>query len=463
VTPRAVLLSILGLTAVFVLAPRADALPSFAGQTGLPCSACHVGGFGPQLTPFGMNFKATGYTMGGGTGTWSKIPLNLQLEPSYTQLATARPTAPTGYGTNNFTTPGCASFLVAGGKTYNNGTFGIGGVEKVWMNLSNAFVAQTGTILSEGPSDLKLTNPTTLYGAPLVWGVDANNKTTEGDPYNTLYGYVYPYISGTNTVSPGTSLKMSGLGNTVYGLSLFALWNNEIYAQAGVYGTWSSQFMTAIGKSPSSVGYIQGSAPYFRLAWQHSWDTNFLEVGGVFMNIPLGQISGIPNPAAQNTYTDWGFDATYQRTMGPGMFAATSNLLFESQSLGASFGAGKSTYSSDSLTQFRIATSYWWLQKYGVVLAYTATTGSSDPKLYPSAALTGYANGSPNSQAIIAELDWSPWGADTDHTGYPWLNMRVGLQYTYYIQFNGGTTNYDGFGRNASDNNSLLLFTWWAF
>jgi len=83
--------------------------------------------------------------------------------------------------------------------------------------------------------------------------------------------------------------------------------------------------------------------------------------------------------------------------------------------------------------------------------------------LYVPAPLTGSASGSPNSQAIIAQIDWTPFGSDTTHAGFPWLNVRIGLQYTYYLQFNGGTTNYDGFGRNASDNNSIFLFTWWAF
>ena len=46
------------------LAPSAFALPSFAQQTGQPCSTCHVGAFGPQLTPFDRSFKLGGYTSG---------------------------------------------------------------------------------------------------------------------------------------------------------------------------------------------------------------------------------------------------------------------------------------------------------------------------------------------------------------------------------------------------------------
>ena len=39
-----------------------SALPSFARQTNQECSTCHIGSFGPQLTPYGMKFKIGGYT-----------------------------------------------------------------------------------------------------------------------------------------------------------------------------------------------------------------------------------------------------------------------------------------------------------------------------------------------------------------------------------------------------------------
>ena len=42
----------------------ADALPSFARQTGQPCGTCHTDY--PGLTPYGRLFKLNGYTTGGG-------------------------------------------------------------------------------------------------------------------------------------------------------------------------------------------------------------------------------------------------------------------------------------------------------------------------------------------------------------------------------------------------------------
>jgi hypothetical protein len=56
----------------------------------------------------------------------------------------------------------------------------------------------------------------------------------------------------------------------------------------------------------------------------------------------------------------------------------------------------------------------------------------------------------------------SSWGlAEVDYL--PWLNVKLGLQYTAYVQFNGADNNYDGTGRNASDNNLLFLYLWLAF
>jgi hypothetical protein len=41
--------------------------------------------------------------------------------------------------------------------------------------------------------------------------------------------------------------------------------------------------------------------------------------------------------------------------------------------------------------------------------------------------------------------------------------MKVGIQYIIYTKFNGASRDYDGAGRNASDNNTLFAFVWVAF
>ena len=53
------------------------AVPSFARQTGQDCVSCHVGGFGPQLTPFGVRFKIGGYVLSDGKP--DKVPLSAMV------------------------------------------------------------------------------------------------------------------------------------------------------------------------------------------------------------------------------------------------------------------------------------------------------------------------------------------------------------------------------------------------
>src|ERR1035437_7618236 len=48
----------------FGTTPPANALPSYARQTGQPCGTCHTDY--PGLTPYGRLFKLGGYTAGGG-------------------------------------------------------------------------------------------------------------------------------------------------------------------------------------------------------------------------------------------------------------------------------------------------------------------------------------------------------------------------------------------------------------
>ena len=44
-----------------------------------------------------------------------------------------------------------------------------------------------------------------------------------------------------------------------------------------------------------------------------------------------------------------------------------------------------------------------------------------------------------------------------------WLLPILAIQYIVYTKFNGASSNYDGTGRNASDNNTLYIFAWLAF
>jgi len=74
------------------------------------------------------------------------------------------------------------------------------------------------------------------------------------------------------------------------------------------------------------------------------------------------------------------------------------------------------------------------------------TTGTADALLYPSGPLNGNFNGDPRSAGYIANVSY-----------WPWQNLQLAAQYTGYTRFNGGSTNYDGAGRNASSNDTVYL------
>jgi hypothetical protein len=85
-------------------------------------------------------------------------------------------------------------------------------------------------------------------------------------------------------------------------------------------------------------------------------------------------------------------------------------------------------------------------------LGFFNTTGSTDALLFPQAPVSGSLSNNADSRGYIAELNYLPW-----------LNTKLQLQYVRYDKFNGLSNNYDGAGRNASDNNTLYMLGWINF
>ncbi len=61
----------------------------------------------------------------------------------------------------------------------------------------------------------------------------------------------------------------------------------------------------------------------------------------------------------------------------------------------------------------------------------------------------------------VIAVDGTPFGVHPTGLG-PKFNVRAGVQYTIYTKFDGAASNYDGLGHNASDNNTLRVFLWFA-
>jgi hypothetical protein len=116
---------------------------------------------------------------------------------------------------------------------------------------------------------------------------------------------------------------------------------------------------------------------------------------------------------------------------------------------------------SNHLNSLRVDGTYAFRQAWIASAGWFDTSGSSNAALFVPGEVEGSASGSPDSRGYLVQFEYIPFGKP-DSYGQPWVNLRLGLQYTGYQRFNGGSSNYDGAGRSASDNNTLFVFAWLA-
>ena len=162
--------------------------------------------------------------------------------------------------------------------------------------------------------------------------------------------------------------------------------------------------------------------------------------------------NGKPLSGPTHKYRDAALDAQYQFIGEDHLFTALATYIDERMTLDASVQDGLAANVDNNLKTLKLTGEYYYKRKIGGSVGYFSTTGSSDPLLYAAAALTGSANFSPDTTGYILEVNYLPW-----------LNTKLQAQYVGYQKFNGQSTNYDGSGRNASNNNTAYLLVWLNF
>jgi hypothetical protein len=443
-------------------ATPANALPSYAAQTGQSCTGCHIGGFGPQLTPYGRAFKIAGYTQGGGEGWRAQIPFSGMALGSFTHTDSNQPSnSLPGYGNNNNFNLDQVSGFIAGGFGEHSGAL----VQITSNNNANTIHLDNTDIRPY----------TTLFNVlddrDLRVGFTVNNAPTVQDPYNTTFAWGYPFVSSALAPTPAAQPVLAGaFGGNSIGATAYAWFDKKFYLEAGGYNTQSHYLLGRTGNN-FVVGSTDGTAPYVRAAYEVDWSDQAAHVGFIFFQTGVNPLTGPRDSAApfgQDHYSDYAFDASYQY-LGTGKHIAMVQGIYvhEDQNLVGTAANNNNTNgtafgSRYHLDQVRMNTSYWFENTYGATFAWQRTWGPANPVLFAANPITGSNNGKPDTNAFILEADWVPFGKD-DSWLAPNANLKLGLQYTIYTLFNGGGTNYDGFGRNANANNTLYLFAWLAF
>lgn len=440
---RLVLPATLALGALALTRP-ASAVPSFADQTGMPCQACHVGGFGPQLTTFGREFKLNGYTL---RARKFNVPLSGMAIGSYTHTKADQVPPPDPLKAND-------NFTFDQGSVFLGGSVGdhIGGLAQVTYD-------GIGKHWSWDNLDVRVVNHGQLFGHDATYGFDVNNNPTAQDAWNTTPAWGWPYTGGAVAQTPAAATLIDGgLATQVLGVSAYAWVDHHLYVEAGGYTSPAAGTLQWLGADPVGMGDINGVAPYGRLVWQQELGKGTFHMGAFALKAAI-------NPGRDRStgltdhYSDVGLDASYILPMARNdTFTIQARYTHEAQNLAATCALNTLPMgcAQTSLGELRGDMAYSWRGKVGLTLSAFTIAGPGNAFLYSGPLAR------PDSNGVMAQIDYTPWGAGNGPLG-PYANVRFGAQYTGYGQFNGTHTNFDGNGANAADNNTLRLFTWVAF
>lgn len=410
----------------------AHAVPSFARQTNLDCMTCHLSW--PELTPTGRQFKLNGYTL----GERQTLPFAAMLQASRTAASKTDPNTPDSFDKDREFILQAASLFAAGKLNEHVGIF------SQWTYDGAEHHGSIDNV------DLRYADHTGKFGG-LSFGLTLNNNPSVQDIYNSSPAWAFPFAASPVAVTPSATTAMESLGQQVAGLGAYAMWRNSVYGELSVYRTADRAFsLLRAGTDTDTDAVLKGYNPYWRLALQHEWDNgkHSAMVGTFGMAVERFPDSTSPS-GPTDRFNDLGVDAQYQYISDRHRFSLQASHLREGQH----WNATAQSNAFDVLRSSRLKATYYYEKKYGVTLGWFSTSGTQDDILYNTGApITGSANGRPDSAGSILELNYLPK-----------RDIRFTLQYTRYSRFNGGGVNYDGLGRNASDNNTLFLLAWFMF
>ncbi|MCX5870171.1 MAG: cytochrome C [Deltaproteobacteria bacterium] len=429
---------------------NAHAVPSFGRQTGMSCNACHT--VFPELTPFGRVFKLGGYVFSNKSQSKGYVPpLSAMVQLSYTTLNHNGGVLNNGIAPfdndedsaiDKTNLPQQASIFYGGRIIDHTGAF----VQLTYDGTANDIALDL--------TDIRYANNILIGGKHLLYGLSLNNAPAVEDVWNSTPIWGFPYAASAVAPTPAVGTVIDGaLAGQMGGIGPYVFWNDLLYAGATVYRTTNDGITRPFGagKNPDTV--TDGAVPYWRVALQHYWNKQSIEVGTYGLVADIFPGGGSSGPT--DKFTDTAVDAQYQIIGDQHLFTFQTSLIHERQDLESSFDLGLSANQFNSLDAFKVNGKYYYRSSYGDIggaLAYFSTTGDMDALLYAPDQIGGSRNGSPDSNGFILELDYVLM-----------TKYKFSLQYTLYDKFNGAKSNYDGFGRDATDNNTLYLLVWMMF
>jgi hypothetical protein len=431
-------------------AQPASAVPSFARQTGQPCSACHTAF--PELTPFGRRFKLSGYTLEGGDSPLPPVAAMLMPGFTHTQANQDTPPAPNLKTNDNLAVQQVTGLYA--GKVYGD----LGAFVQVSAN------PVTGQVWFDA-SDARYVKSVNLFGKDGYIGVTVNNTPTVQDAWNTVDAWAFPEIGSAFAAFAPPGTHIDALAQVAGGAGMYLFWNDMLYAELTAYRGYPRGTLEAFGMRPGPSPDAQvNTMPYWRLAAEPHWGNHYLMVGtfGMYGETVPGGVFG----TGVDKYLDIGFDAQYQYDGDLYSFTLKAANTYEKQNLSSSFAQGLSANPTDWLNAFKTSASFVWDHTYSLTGGYFDVRGSQDAGLWGATSVVN----SPNGNGLIFDAAYLPFSK-----GAPGIdkqfNVRLGVEYVKYLHLYGGTNNFDGLigtpgaggTHNAAGNNTLFLYAWAAF
>ncbi|MES2114132.1 MAG: cytochrome C [Pseudomonadota bacterium] len=434
-----------GLALALLNCGPAQALPSFARQTGSECAACHIGAYGPHLTAFGQLFKMAGYTDTGGDQGAGSVPLSARLRINNIN--------PVQGGSD--TRVDEADVYLAGRLMNNVGALvdvrrddaGNGSVNTYLRNLDLRYVRE-----------LKLGDKDALLGLTL------NNNPGIQDPIDANMAWGFPAIATDGSLfnpTPGSGQ----LPGRVLGLTAYTYVDKTWYAEAGAYRTMSRSLQDRLRLDPTAQdpGAMDGIAPYWRLAYIHDFKSQAVSLGwyGMTADKHLSVLSapGAPRVTERSGpadhYRDVGLDASYlYRGDRSNTWQLRANFVEERRDYGSTpVVFGRTAGGSGKVREATFMATYSFNETWSASAARLRSRTSEDP--------VRYLNGTADSDLKYYELAWVPFGKE-DSWGAPWANLRILAAWLKFDKFNGASNDIFGsrFGGplvNANDLSSLQI------
>ena len=431
--------------AVSALPDAAQAVPSMGRQMGVPCAACHT--VFPELTAFGRQFKLRGFSLSvpkekTSDSVFGDVPISalLQVSRTSTKNVSTDGATPENFPRDRETIVQAAGLYYGGKITENSGglvQYFYDGIEKKWK--TEMF-------------DVRWANTLDAAGKELIYGFTLSNNPTVTDIYNSTPAWSFPHTD-TAALMPNAAAALDmALASKVGGPGVYGLWNNLLYAEFAAYRSNKTGVFRPLGWGNERDPRVKGYAPYWRLALQHEQDSHSFAVG-TYGLVTRNHLDPKDVSTPTDRFRDIAFDGQYQYVTESHQFSAHATWIQERQDLNASFDAGAASNASNRLRTFRADAHYFYQRRWGGGIQYFQTRGSADDMRYNTGdPVMGSINGSPNNRGWALDLNYLPV-----------QNVKLGVRYTAYQQFNGAGTNYDGFGRNAKDNNSVFLLGWFLF